>query len=49
MNGKDLTAGAVSGVKKHINLSVCRKNSRNTQHVMLAGQGAMDFAKCGIS
>ncbi len=46
MFGKDLTAGAVAGVKNIANpISLARKVSERTSHVMLAGQGAIDFAK----
>lgn len=46
MFGKDLTAGAVAGVKNIANpISLARKVSERTGHVMLAGQGAVDFAK----
>ncbi|MGJ8660886.1 MAG: isoaspartyl peptidase/L-asparaginase family protein [Bacteroidota bacterium] len=46
MYGKDLTAGAVAGVKNIANpISLARKVSERTPHVMLAGQGAIDFAK----
>ncbi len=46
MWGKDLTAGAVAGVKNIANpIALARKVSERTSHVMLAGQGALDFAK----
>lgn len=46
MDGKDLTAGAVAGVKNIANpISLARKVMERTGHVMLAGQGALDFAK----
>jgi beta-aspartyl-peptidase (threonine type) len=46
MWGKDLTAGAVAGVKSIANpISLARKVMERTGHVMLAGQGALDFAK----
>ncbi len=46
MWGKDLTAGAVAGVKNIANpISLARKVMERTGHVMLAGQGANDFAK----
>ncbi len=46
MSGKDLTAGAVAGIKNIANpISLARKVSEKTPHVMLAGQGAIDFAK----
>jgi beta-aspartyl-peptidase (threonine type) len=45
MFGKDLTAGAVAGVKNIANpISLARKVSEKTAHVLLAGQGAIDFA-----
>ena len=46
MNGGDLNAGAVAGVtqiKNPINLAVVVMN--NSEHVMLAGKGAEEFAK----
>ena len=46
MEGKDLTAGAVAGlktVKNPINAAYAVKNK--TPHVMLAGEGADRFAK----
>jgi beta-aspartyl-peptidase (threonine type) len=46
MFGKDLTAGAVAGVKNIANpISLARKVMEKTSHVMLAGKGALDFAK----
>lgn len=46
MWGKNLTAGAVAGVKNIANpISLARKVSERTGHVMLAGQGALDFAE----
>ncbi len=46
MWGKDLTAGAVAGVKNIANpISLARKVMEKTGHVMLAGKGALDFAK----
>lgn len=46
MYGKDLTAGAVAGVKNIANpISLARKVMEKTSHVMLAGKGALDFAK----
>ena len=46
MYGKDLSAGAVAGVKGIANpISLARKVFEKTQHVMLAGKGAMEFAK----
>jgi beta-aspartyl-peptidase (threonine type) len=46
MFGKDLTAGAVAGVKNIANpISLARKVMEKTSHVMLAGKGAADFAK----
>jgi beta-aspartyl-peptidase (threonine type) len=46
MFGKDLTAGAVAGVKNIAHpISLARKVMEKTSHVLLAGQGALDFAK----
>ena len=46
MNGKDLTAGAVAGVSNIKNpVSLARAVMEKTEHVFLAGQGAMEFAK----
>lgn len=46
MDGKDLTAGAVAGVKNIANpISLARKVMEKTSHVLLAGKGALDFAK----
>ncbi|MGC9341618.1 MAG: isoaspartyl peptidase/L-asparaginase family protein, partial [Bacteroidales bacterium] len=45
MNGVDLNAGAVAGVKtiKHP-ISAARKVMEKSEHVLLAGEGAEDFA-----
>lgn len=46
MNGEDLNAGAISGVgniKNPINLA--REVMLNSEHVMLSGKGASEFAK----
>ncbi|NND95144.1 MAG: isoaspartyl peptidase/L-asparaginase [Flavobacteriales bacterium] len=46
MNGIDLSAGAVCGVSGVKNpISLARKVMEKTDHVMLAGKGAEDFAK----
>ncbi|HEX7413174.1 MAG TPA: isoaspartyl peptidase/L-asparaginase [Bacteroidia bacterium] len=46
MNGKDLTAGAVAGVSNIKNpISLARAVMDKSEHVFLAGQGAMEFAK----
>ncbi len=46
MNGKDLTAGAVAGVSNIKNpVSLARAVMDKSEHVFLAGQGAMEFAK----
>lgn len=46
MSGKDLNAGAVSGVGNIINpISAARKVMEVSEHVMLNGKGASDFAK----
>lgn len=46
MNGKDLTSGAVAGVKNIANpIALARKVSERTGHVLLSGKGALDFAK----
>lgn len=46
MSGLDLSAGAVSGVQGIANpVSLARKVMERTQHVMLAGKGAMEFAQ----
>jgi beta-aspartyl-peptidase (threonine type) len=46
MNGKDLTAGAVAGVSNIKNpVSLARAVMDKSEHVFIAGQGAMEFAK----
>lgn len=46
MNGKDLTAGAVAGVSNIKNpVSLARDVMEKSEHVLLAGVGAMDFAE----
>ncbi|MCC6250901.1 MAG: isoaspartyl peptidase/L-asparaginase [Bacteroidia bacterium] len=46
MCGKSITAGAVAGVKNIKNpVSLARKVMEKTEHVMLCGEGAMNFAK----
>ncbi|OFY87879.1 MAG: beta-aspartyl-peptidase [Bacteroidetes bacterium RIFCSPLOWO2_12_FULL_35_15] len=46
MNGKDLMAGAVSGVSNIKNpISLSRVVMERSEHVFLSGKGAMDFAK----
>jgi L-asparaginase / beta-aspartyl-peptidase len=46
MNGKDRMAGAVAGVRGIKNpVSLARKVMEKTEHVLLAGKGAEDFAK----
>ncbi len=46
MNGKDLMAGAVAGVSNIKNpISLARAVMEQSEHVMLTGKGAMDFAK----
>lgn len=46
MNGKDLTAGAVAGVSNIKNpVSLARDVMEKSEHVLLAGVGAMEFAK----
>jgi beta-aspartyl-peptidase (threonine type) len=46
MNGKDLTAGAVAGVTNIKNpISLARAVMEKSEHVFLAGLGALDFAK----
>lgn len=45
MEGKDLTAGAVAGVKTVKNpISLARRVMENSKHVMLAREGAEEFA-----
>jgi beta-aspartyl-peptidase (threonine type) len=50
MNGADLAAGAVAGVTGVRNpILLAREVMLQTQHVLLAGEGAMSFARaCGI-
>ena len=46
MNGKDLTAGAVGGVKHVKNpIKLARAVMEKSEHVMLVGAGAEEFAK----
>lgn len=46
MYGKDLTAGAVAGITNIKNpISLSRAVMEKSEHVLLAGAGAMDFAK----
>jgi L-asparaginase / beta-aspartyl-peptidase len=46
MNGKDLSAGAVAGVKRIKNpILAARKVMEESRHVMLAGEGAEKFAR----
>jgi len=46
MNGKDLTAGAVAGVTNIKNpISLARAVMEKSEHVFLAGLGALEFAK----
>lgn len=46
MNGKDLTAGAVAGVRNIKNpISLARGVMEKSEHVLLAGSGAEAFAK----
>ncbi len=46
MNGKDLTAGAVASVSNVKNpITLARAVMDKSEHVFLAGQGAMEFAK----
>ncbi len=46
MNGKDLMAGAVSGISNIENpISLSRAVMERSEHVFLSGKGAMDFAK----
>ena len=50
MNGKDLAAGAVAGVRNVRNpIELAVEVMRNSNHVFLSGEGANDFAiKQGI-
>lgn len=46
MNGKDLSAGAVTGVSNIKNpVKLARAVMEKSEHVFLAGSGALDFAK----
>lgn len=46
MDGKDLNAGAVAGVRNVKNpISLAREIMENSVHVMLSGKGALEFAK----
>ena len=46
MNGKDLTAGAVAGITNIKNpISLSRAVMEKSEHVFLAGPGAIEFAK----
>ncbi len=46
MNGKDLMAGAIAGVQEVKNpISLARAVMEQSEHVLLTGNGAMDFAK----
>lgn len=46
MNGKDLAAGAVAGIKNIKNpISLARLVLKKSEHVMLVGHGAMEFAE----
>ena len=46
MNGKDLTAGAVAGVSNIKNpITLARTIMDKSEHVFMAGNGAMEFAK----
>jgi len=46
MTGHDLNAGAVAGVKNIKNpISAARKVMTVSEHVLLSGNGASDFAK----
>ena len=46
MNGKDLMAGAVAGVEGVKNpIALARAVMEQSEHVLLTGNGAMDFAK----
>jgi L-asparaginase / beta-aspartyl-peptidase len=45
MNGKDLSAGAVAGVRNIKNpIHLCRNIMENSSHVFLSGKGANDYA-----
>lgn len=46
MNGSDLSAGAVAGVSNIKNpVTLAKAVMEKSEHVLLAGQGALDFAK----
>lgn len=46
MNGKNLEAGAVAGISNVKNpISLARRVMENSPHVMLSGNGALEFAK----
>ncbi len=46
MDGKDLSAGAVAGVRKLKNpIAAARKVMENSEHVMMIGEGAEKFAQ----
>lgn len=46
MNGKDLKAGAIAGIRNIKNpISLARAVLEKSDHVFLAGSGALDFAK----
>jgi beta-aspartyl-peptidase (threonine type) len=45
MDGRNLQAGAVAGIKRHKNpISIARKVMEETPHVLLVGEGADQFA-----
>lgn len=45
MDGRDLNAGAVAGIKKYKHpIAIARKVMEDSQHVMLIGEGAETFA-----
>ena len=50
MNGSDLAAGAVAGIKNIKNpIALARKVLEQSEHVLLIGHGAMEFAElCGV-
>ncbi len=46
MEGKNLNAGAVAGIRKFLHpISIARKVMENTRHLLLAGEGAEEFAR----
>lgn len=51
MDGRDLSAGAVAGIRNIKNpISLSRRVMEKSEHVMLIGKGAMEFATlCGIA